>query len=204
MDLSLGLPQLAIPLLLLVAVNGYRRGWKQELATAGAIFFAIFLLDRGGSVLVRLANRVPAIFLMLASAGTESADSTQVHALDAPQVVTPTNQVVLYGLAFLGLVVFAYWIGGVLDRAGGLNGLGRFGGAVIAPFNAFIAVERLSWYWRVFSQARGGPRLDSTVTINLQSNASGIDFESYLPALLVTSLIGFAVFLLVRWRMARG
>ena len=64
MDLTLGIPQLAIPLLLLVAVNGYRRGWKKELASAGALFFAIFLLDRGGSVLVRLANRIPAIFLM--------------------------------------------------------------------------------------------------------------------------------------------
>lgn len=180
---------LIFPFLLLGALYGVRRGWREEaITTAGLLFALIFFgnADRT-SLLGQLINRVVQAFA--------SFFSTLLGAdLQAQQLIATDNPGTFQIIGYLFVVILAYVIGGALGERRNITRLGRMMGAILGAINVFLVGSQLfsfvnQYFPNFFNR-------ESTILVTPDNGVNVL--RGYLPSVFTLLFILLLVILFLR------
>lgn len=122
------------PVLLLGAITGLRRGWKDELWTCGGLLLTVWLVSRPDTLLVPAIERVISVFLRAGQEliGRDTSGPSFAFSPDVrPWVVV---------LAFLVLASLSYSIGRLIGKGETGKGPWKLLGGLIGGLNFVIMV----------------------------------------------------------------
>jgi hypothetical protein len=136
---TLNIPPLIVlvPVLILGALSGFRRGWKDEAWTLGALLMAVFISARPDSVLLPVLERVINAFQRAGQALLgRSTDGPGFH---FEGVTRPWAAV----LAFLVFAALAYAFGHLIGKGEAAKGIWKLLAGLIGALNLPIVVTWL-------------------------------------------------------------
>lgn len=180
---------LIFPFLLIGTFVGFRRGWREEAITTAGLLFALIFFGNASrtSLLGTLVNRVVNAFAQFFSTllGTE---------LDPVPLVAADNPGTFQILGYIGVVILAYLVGGVLGDRRNLTRLGRMMGGLFGAINVFLVGSQLfsfiNEYFPDFFNRQS--------TINVTPDSGVNVLRGYLPSVFALLFILLLVILFLR------
>lgn len=169
-----------LPFLIIAAIWGWRRGWREEAITLGFLLLALIFfgsLERT-TLMGTLVNRLVEAFASFF--GTLIGTPIQTRAL-----VSTENPTLFQVIGFILGVMLAYAIGTGLGRRGSLTRSGRFIGSILSIFNVFLVGSQI---FRFINQ-RNPTFLNREGTIVVTQDTNVNALLSYLPSLLAILVI---------------
>ena len=179
---------LTLPFMVAGIVAGWRRGWREEALTTGALLVALILFGDGlADNMGMLVNRIVQAFALFFSAlfGGEIAPQ---------ELVTDTNQELFRFIGFLVSVFLAYLLGGVLGARRSLSRGGRLLGALLGMVNVFLVSSQIFAYIQPFLPAVF--QQEGEITLTPDPNA--VLLRGYLPAIFTLLLILLLIVIFLR------
>jgi hypothetical protein len=180
---------LILPFLLLGAMYGARRGWREEAITTAGLLFALIFFgnpERTG-LLGQLINRVVEAFASFFSTllGTD---------LQAQTLISTDNPGTFQIVGYVLVVILAYVVGGALGERRNMARLGRIMGAILGAINVFLVGSQLfSFVNQYFPNF-----FDRESTIQVTPD-NGINvLRGYLPSVFALLFILLLVILFLR------
>jgi hypothetical protein len=180
---------LIFPFLLLGAMFGARRGWREEAITTAGLLFALIFFgnpERTG-LLGQLINRVVQAFASFFSTllGTD---------LQAQTLISTENPGTFQIVGYILVVILAYVVGGALGERRNLARLGRLMGAILGAINVFLVGSQLftfvnQYFPNFFNQ-------ESTIQVTPDSGVNVL--RGYLPSVFALLFILLLVILFLR------
>ena len=177
------------PFLLIGAMFGARRGWREELITTLGLLLALIFFgnpDRTG-LLGDLINRIVQAFASFFSTlfGTE---------LTAVPLVQSDNPGTFQLIGFMLVVLLAYIIGGALGERRNMTRLGVLMGFILGGVNVFLVGSQLTSFINQYFPAFFNQERMITVT-----PAGGVNvLRGYLPSIFALLFILLLVILFLR------
>ena len=179
---------LTLPFMVAGIVAGWRRGWREEALTTGALLVALILFgERLADTMGLLVNRIVQAFALFFSTLFGGEIATR-------ELVTDTNQELFRFIGFLVSVFLAYLLGGVLGARRSLSRGGRLLGAVLGAVNVFLVSSQIFGYVQRFLPAVF--QQEGEITLTPDPNA--ILLRSYLPSIFTLLLILLLIVIFLR------
>jgi hypothetical protein len=179
---------LALPFLIAGLVYGWRRGWREEALTTGALLVALIMFgERLSDNLGALVNRIVQAFALFFGAlfGGD---------IEARQLITDTNESVFRSIGFIVSVFLAYLLGGVLGARRSLGRGGRLMGAVLGLVNVFLVASQVFGYIARFLPSSFQQEGQITLTPDPQATI----LRGYLPSIFALLLILLLIVVFLR------
>lgn len=179
---------LALPFLIAGLVYGWRRGWREEALTTGALLVALIMFgERLSDNLGALVNRIVQAFALFFGAlfGGD---------IEARQLITETNESVFRSFGFVISVFLAYLLGGVLGARRSLGRGGRLMGAVLGLVNVFLVASQVFGYIARFLPSSFQQEGQITLTPDPQATI----LRGYLPSIFALLLILLLIVVFLR------
>ena len=180
---------LIFPFLLLGAMFGARRGWREEAITTAGLLFALIFFgnpERTG-LLGQLINRVVQAFASFFSTllGTD---------LQAQALISTDDPGTFQIVGYVLVVILAYIVGGALGERRNMTRSGRMMGAVLGAINVFLVGSQLfsfinQYFPNFFNR-------DSTIQVQADSGINVL--RGYLPSVFALLFILLLVILFLR------
>jgi len=180
-----------VPMMLLGAIIGFRRGWKIEAITAMGVFLTGLTLSEAGQQLLRLVNKLPKLIYFLL--GEEIPD--------LPPLIEGEDNIALFylGVFLIGVILF-YTLPSILIKAPtGIPGSKgatstwseRFVGALIGGITGFMIFNVMLQWLSVYLKAHPSTA-ETQITIILPPLSDLADPAKWLligkPLLLIAVL----------------
>ncbi|CAA9321437.1 MAG: hypothetical protein AVDCRST_MAG93-5764 [uncultured Chloroflexia bacterium] len=169
-------------------VYGWRRGWREEALTTGALLVALIMFgERLSDNLGALVNRIVQAFALFFGAlfGGD---------IEARQLITETNESVFRAIGFIVSVFLAYLLGGVLGARRSLGRGGRLMGAVLGLVNVFLVASQVFAYIARFLPSAFQQEGQITLTPDPQATI----LRGYLPSIFALLLILLLIVVFLR------
>lgn len=180
---------LIFPFLVIGAIYGSRRGWREEAITTVGLLAALIFFgnpDRTG-LLGQLINRIVQAFASFFNTllGTD---------VQAQRLIATDNPSTFQLIGYIFFVVMAYLAGGVLGSRKGMTRLGKFMGSILGAINVFLVGSQLFSFINQYL-----PDLfDQESTIVLSPAGGANVLRGYLPSIFALLFILLLVILFVR------
>ena len=179
---------LSLPFVVAGIVYGWRRGWREEALTTGALLVALIVFgDRLADNMGALVNRIVEAFTLFFSAllGGEIA---------IRELVTDTNQGLFRFIGFVVSVFLAYLVGGVLGARRSVGRGGQFLGAILGAVNVLLIASQVFDYIQRFLPAIF--QQEGEITLTPDPNAALL--RGYLPSIFTLLLILLLIVVFLR------
>jgi hypothetical protein len=179
---------LALPFLIAGLVYGWRRGWREEALTTGALLVALIVFgERLADNMGDLVNRIVQAFALFFGAlfGGD---------IESRLLVTDTNQTLFRALGFIVSVFLAYLLGGVLGARRSLGRGGRLMGAALGLVNVFLVASQVFAYIARFLPSSF--EQEGQITLTPDPNAEIL--RGYLPSIFALLLIVLLIVVFLR------
>ena len=180
---------LIFPFLVVAALWGWRRGWKEEAITLVVLLLSLVFfgsLSRT-SLLAILVNRIVEAFASFF--GTLIGTDIQTRSL-----VSTENPTLFQIIGFFLTVMLAYAIGTGLGQRRDLSAVGRLAGSILSIFNVFLIASQA---FRFINQRN--PDLlnrEGTIIVTQDTNVNAL--LSYLPSLFAILFVVLLIVLVLR------
>ena len=179
---------LSLPFVVAGIVYGWRRGWREEALTTGALLVALIVFgDRLADNMGALVNRIVEAFTLFFSAllGGEIA---------IRELVTDTNQGLFRFIGFVVSVFLAYLVGGVLGARRSVGRGGQLLGAILGAVNVLLIASQVFGYIQRFLPAIF--QQEGEITLTPDPNAALL--RGYLPSIFTLLLILLLIVVFLR------
>ncbi len=179
---------LALPFMIAGLAYGWRRGWREEALTTGALLVALIIFgERLSDNLGTLVNRVVQAFALFFGAlfGGE---------IESRQLITDTNEGFFRSVGFIISVFLAYLLGGVLGARRSLGRGGRIVGAVLGLVNVFLVASQVFAYIARFLPTS----FQQEGQIILTPDPEATILRGYLPSIFALLLILLLIVVFIR------
>jgi hypothetical protein len=180
---------LIFPFLLIGALYGARRGWREEAITTAGLLFALIFFgnpERTG-LLGQLINRIVQAFASFFSTllGTD---------LEAQPLIAADNPGNFQLIGYILVVILAYIVGGALGERRNMTRSGRIMGAVLGGINVFLVGSQLFSFINQYY-----PNFFNRQSVIQVTPDSGVDvLRGYLPSVFALLFILLLVILFLR------
>ncbi|WP_026370132.1 hypothetical protein [Kallotenue papyrolyticum] len=180
---------LIAPFVIIGALYGFRRGWREEaITTVGLLLALIFFgsTDRA-SLLGQLINRIVAAFASFFGTllGTD---------LQATPLIAEDNPTTFQMIGFILVAILVYIIGSALGERRNMAAAGRLMGAVLGGINVILVGAQL---FSMINQ-RNPEFFDTQTTIEV-TPATGVNvLQNYLPSVFALLFILLLIILFLR------
>lgn len=179
---------LALPFMIAGMVYGWRRGWREEALTTGALLVALILFgERLSDNLGTLVNRIVQAFALFF--GTLFGGD-----IESRQLVTDSNESFFRAVGFIVSVVLAYLLGGVLGARRSLGRGGRLMGTVLGLVNVFLVASQVFAYIARFLPSS----FQQQGQITLTPDPDAAILRGYLPSIFALLLILLLIVVFLR------
>jgi len=180
---------LIFPFLIIGALMGARRGWREEAITTTGLLFALIFFGNPErtSLLGQLVNRIVQAFASFFSTllGTD---------LQAQSLIATDNPSTFQLVGYIIVVVLAYIVGGALGERRNMTRLGRIMGAILGAINVFLVGSQLfsfvnQYFPNFFNR-------ESTILVTPDNGVNVL--RGYLPSIFALLFILLLVILFLR------
>ncbi len=180
---------LIAPFVIIGALIGFRRGWREEaITTVGLLLALVFFgsVDRT-SLLGELINRIVLAFASFFSTllGTD---------LQATPLIAEENPTTFQLIGFILVVLLAYLVGGALGERRNMTTLGRVMGAILGGINVILVGSQL---FSLINQ-RNPEFFNNQTTIEVTPAGGANVLQNYLPSVFALLFILLLVILFLR------
>jgi hypothetical protein len=179
---------LSLPFMVVGLLYGWRRGWREEALTTGALLVALIVFgERLSDNMGVLVNRIVEAFTLFFGAlfGGD---------IESRQLVTEGNQGLFRFVGFLVSVFLAYLLGGVLGARRSLGRGGRLLGSILGVVNVVLIASQVFAYIANFLP----DTFQQEGQITLTPDPSASILRGYLPSIFALLLILLLIVVFVR------
>ena len=170
---------LMIPVFLVAAFFGWRRGWREEAITTVGLIMALVLFSNEAVAqnMALLLNRIVGAFGIFINAlfGGDQADSEPF--------ITAENFDTFRTIAFLLGAVVSYIIGSAIGRRSDVGRAGQLIGAGVGVFNSYILLSKLMDFWVARERAGADLPFDQGANIIVSPIPQNNELRANLPTI---------------------
>ncbi len=194
--------QLLVPIIVLGAVLGWRRGWREMAIFVVGLIFAIIIAD---AIQPQVPNVLEKLVNVARQLGPALANESTPPPKPPPGFLEDPNNVPLIMLVlFFFLALTAYAIGKAIGTRGNLTFFGRLGGFLFGGIAFTIILSKLLDYWVNYQAKKGNPAPNgvsaSTPQITVppvEVNIAGLPISNFLSTWYPWAIAAFIILILL-------